>query len=62
MVRPGCIPIWVTAAIEDSGLIADDPEEVAFGLGKYLFDRACDFDYLDFESLARAKPKPANYG
>ncbi len=43
------------AAIEDSHLTSADPEWVAFGLGKYLFDRACDFDFIDFESLARAK-------
>ena len=40
-------------AIVVSGLDGD-PEPVAFGLGKYLFDRACDFDFMDFESLARA--------
>ncbi len=32
------------------------PEESAFQLGKYLFDRNCDFDFLDFESLERATP------
>ena len=32
-----------------------DPEQIAFGLGKYLFNRACDFDFVDFESLARAE-------
>lgn len=31
------------------------PENVAFGLGKYLFDRACDFDFIDDESMARAE-------
>jgi hypothetical protein len=41
-------------AIEDSGVDCSDPEQVAFGLGKYLFDRACDFDFIDFQSLARA--------
>ena len=30
------------------------PEASAFQLGKYLFDRNCDFDFIDFESLARA--------
>jgi len=30
------------------------PEETAFGLGKHLFDHACDFDFIDFESLAMA--------
>ncbi|MCX6926054.1 MAG: glycosyl hydrolase, partial [Verrucomicrobia bacterium] len=42
------------AAIEDSSVVSLDPERVAFGLGKYLFDRACDFDFIDFQSLARA--------
>ena len=40
--------------IEDSAKISSNPEEVAFGLGKDLFDRACDFDFIDFQSLARA--------
>ena len=31
-----------------------DPEETAFGLGRYLFDRACDFDFVDADSLASA--------
>ena len=33
----------------------DDPVESAFGLGKHLFDHACDFDFIDFDSLARAE-------
>jgi hypothetical protein len=35
---------------------ADDPqpEECAFGLGKHLFDHACDFDFVDDESVFRA--------
>ncbi|MEI6646775.1 MAG: glycosyl hydrolase [bacterium] len=35
---------------------ADDPqpEECAFGLGKHLFDHACDFDFIDDESVFRA--------
>jgi len=32
------------------------PEDSAFNLGKHLFDRNCDFDFLDFESLERASP------
>ena len=32
------------------------PEDSAFNLGKHLFDRNCDFDFLDFESLERATP------
>ena len=32
------------------------PEESAFHLGKRLFDHACDFDFIDFESLERAMP------
>lgn len=32
------------------------PEETAFGLGKYLFDHGCDFDFIDARSLAAAEP------
>ncbi len=42
------------AAITDTDMVAADAERVAFGLGKHLFQRACDFDFIDFESLARA--------
>jgi len=38
----------------DEGGMDAQPEETAFGLGKYLFDHACDFDFVDFESLAKA--------
>lgn len=31
-----------------------DPEETAFGLGKFLFDHACDFDFVDHDSLVAA--------
>lgn len=31
-----------------------DPEETAFGLGRFLFDRACDFDFVDYDSLTAA--------
>lgn len=31
------------------------PEETAFALGKYLFDHACDFDFIDSTSLALAE-------
>lgn len=30
------------------------PEETAFALGKFLFDHACDFDFIDSTSLASA--------
>ncbi len=30
------------------------PEETAFGIGRHLFDHACDFDFIDVESLAAA--------
>jgi len=46
-------------AIVVSGLDGGDSEQVAFGLGKYLFDHACDFDFIDFESLARATAEDA---
>ncbi|TAE73442.1 MAG: hypothetical protein EAZ65_00515 [Verrucomicrobia bacterium] len=35
------------------------PEDSAFNLGKHLFDRNCDFDFIDFESLERATPTDA---
>jgi hypothetical protein len=31
------------------------PEDTAFGLGKFLFDCACDFDFIDDESMVRAE-------
>jgi hypothetical protein len=40
--------------IEESDVMSADPEQVAFRLGKYLFDRACDFDFIDFEALNAA--------
>jgi hypothetical protein len=40
--------------VDDTKIFAADAERTAFGLGKYLFNRACDFDFLDFESLDRA--------
>ena len=40
--------------VESTSGVCSDPERVAFGLGKHLFDRACDFDFIDFQSLARA--------
>lgn len=30
------------------------PEEAAFGIGRHLFDRGCDFDFIDCDSLERA--------
>jgi alpha-L-rhamnosidase len=41
--------------IGSEGSALPRPEETAFGMGKYLFDHACDFDFIDFESLAKAK-------
>ena len=44
-----------------NGVISDmetddpQPEESAFDLGKYLFGRACDFDFIDDESVVRAE-------
>ncbi|MEY4386054.1 MAG: hypothetical protein RLY20_1337 [Verrucomicrobiota bacterium] len=40
--------------VDDTKIFAADAERTTFGLGKYLFNRACDFDLLDFESLERA--------
>ena len=31
-----------------------DPEKTAFGLGRFLFDRSCDFDFVDHDSLVAA--------
>jgi hypothetical protein len=41
-------------AVDSTSGVCSDPERVAFGLSKHLFDRACDFDFIDFQSLARA--------
>ena len=30
------------------------PEEAAFGIGRHLFDRGCDFDFIDCGSLEAA--------
>jgi hypothetical protein len=38
-------------ALHDVETDIPQPEESAFGLGKYLFDRACDFDFIDDESV-----------
>lgn len=40
----------------DTGTESDDPqpEASAFGLGKYLFNHTCDFDFIDDDSVARA--------
>lgn len=43
---------------ENIGAAASDPtkpEDAAFVLGKHLFDHACDFDFIDFESIANAE-------
>ena len=42
--------------IGNDGSSPPRPEETAFGLGKHLFDHACDFDFIDFESIAKAEP------
>ena len=34
--------------------IGTDAENAAFGIGKFLFDHACDFDFIDAPSLAAA--------
>jgi hypothetical protein len=43
---------------ENIGTAVNDPtkpEDTAFVLGKHLFDHACDFDFIDFESIASAE-------
>ena len=52
----------VVAHVENENVGADqqDPrgaEETAFVIGKHLFDHACDFDFVDFESIASAQVK-----
>ena len=45
---------------ENVGGHQQDPvgaEDTAFVLGKHLFDHACDFDFVDFESIALAEAK-----
>lgn len=39
---------------QDAEPAETQPEASAFGLGKYLFNRACDFDFIDDESVFRA--------
>ena len=54
--NPACGGLVAHVANDDlDGAEADhpQPEASAFQLGKYLFDRNCDFDFLDFESLER---------
>jgi len=54
---PACGVLVAHTANDDlGGGEGDDPqpEACAFQLGKHLFDRNCDFDFLDFESLERA--------
>ena len=38
---------------EDENLI-HDPENTAFGFGKFIFDQGCDFDFVDDDSLLAA--------
>ncbi len=43
---------------ENIGTAENDPtkpEDTAFVLGKHFFDHACDFDFIDFESIAAAE-------
>ncbi len=52
--------LYPTAALEAQGCADRDftpphPEQVVSELGKFLFDRSCDFDLIDFESLLRAE-------
>jgi hypothetical protein len=46
--------LYPVAAVE-AGLNGKESVEVSFGLGRRLYDEGIDFDYMDFESLARAK-------
>jgi len=47
-----------TTAHTGNGVVSEgdpndpQPEETAFALGKFLFDHACDFDFIDSDSLA----------
>jgi hypothetical protein len=46
--------VYPVAAVE-AGMDGDAAVNAAFGLGTHLFNRGIDFDFLDFESLARAR-------
>ncbi|MBN1417242.1 MAG: hypothetical protein JXP34_00610, partial [Planctomycetes bacterium] len=46
--------IYPVAPVE-AGMDGDASVRAAFGLGEHLYKRGIDFDYMDFESLARAR-------
>lgn len=54
--EPGLVAHMGYDAFPDQEVEHPSPEDAAFGIGKFLFDHACDFDFIDDESIARAKP------
>lgn len=53
--RSGVVAHMGNEPISNGESASPRPEEAAFGIGRHLFDHACDFDFIDFESLARAE-------
>jgi len=49
------VAILYPVAAMEAGMDGQSAVNAAFGLGTHLFNRGIDFDFLDFESLARAK-------
>ena len=49
------VAILYPVAPAEAGLSGDEARECAFGLGGELYQQGLDFDYIDFESVARAK-------
>lgn len=53
----GVVAHTENASIDHGEESHPQPEETAFGLGKHLFDHACDFDFLDLESISKAEAR-----
>jgi len=49
------VAILYPVAPMEAGLGGDESVQTAFGLGEHLYRNAIDFDFMDFESLTRAK-------
>ena len=49
------VAILYPVAPMEAGLSGDEAVQTAFGAGEHLYGQSIDFDFMDFESLARAK-------
>jgi hypothetical protein len=49
------VAILYPVAPMEAGMSGQESVHAAFGTGGYLYGKSMDFDYMDFESLARAK-------